>query len=30
MKFDISKSPYGPKDEIGRLNEITLNRVNGR
>ena len=23
MKFDISKSPYGPKDEIGRLNEIT-------
>ncbi|MGD9765719.1 MAG: cyclase family protein [Candidatus Binatia bacterium] len=23
MKFDVSKSPYGPKDEIGRLNEIT-------
>ena len=23
MKFEVSKSPYGPKDEIGRLNEIT-------
>jgi kynurenine formamidase len=23
MKFKVSKSPYGPKDEIGRLNEIT-------
>ena len=23
MKFEVSKSPYGPDDEIGRLNEIT-------
>ncbi len=23
MKFDVAKSPYGPDDEIGRLNEIT-------
>lgn len=23
MKFEVSKSPYGPHDEIGRLNEIT-------
>jgi kynurenine formamidase len=23
MRFEVSKSPYGPKDEIGRLNEIT-------
>jgi kynurenine formamidase len=23
MKYENSKSPYGPKDEIGRLNEIT-------
>lgn len=23
MKFEVSKSPYGPEDEIGSLNEIT-------
>ena len=23
MKFEVSQSPYGPQDEIGRLNEIT-------
>ena len=23
MRSEVSKSPYGPKDEIGRLNEIT-------
>jgi kynurenine formamidase len=23
MKFEVSRSPYGPKDEIGRLNEIS-------
>ena len=36
MKFEVSKSPYGEADEIGRLNEITpasrkrvLSRVDG-
>ena len=23
MQFDVSTSPYGPQDEIGRLNEKT-------
>jgi hypothetical protein len=23
MKFDVSTSPYGPQDEIERLNEMT-------
>jgi hypothetical protein len=23
MKFEVSTSPYGPHDEIGRLNEMT-------
>jgi hypothetical protein len=23
MPFDVSTSPYGPQDEIGRLNEMT-------
>ena len=30
MKFDVSTSPYGPQDEIGRLNEMTPASVRAR